>query len=229
MLPVEILPVQESLVLRARGSELLILPHHVKSLKGLTKSRDFSEYFRAEALVNRPARKLFEAWLRKDHTLWQRIYTTIHKQMNLGDQQAQAVAQETGTATSNAVQSATPSNKPVQDSVTAAVEQIAAESKRPSTKGDNNKAKATEGSPAEVLDADAAPKKKTSTKKAEGSKKDSPKSAENPKKKVSTAKKNLDSDEKPAKKTTTKTAGAKKSEPKTTGKANSPAKSKSKG
>ncbi len=83
MIPVEILPVQETLVLRARGSELLILPHHVKKLKGFTKPRDFSHYFRAEALVNRPARKLFEAWLRKDHTLWPRLYQTVHKEMDV--------------------------------------------------------------------------------------------------------------------------------------------------
>ncbi len=81
MLPVEILPVQETIVLRARGSELLILPQHVKKLQDMTKPRDFSQYFRAEALVNRPARKLFEAWLRKDHTLWPRLYQTVHKEM----------------------------------------------------------------------------------------------------------------------------------------------------
>jgi len=52
-------------------------------LKGLTKPRDFSQYFTGEALVNRPARKLFEAWLRKDHTLWPRLYQTIHKEMDL--------------------------------------------------------------------------------------------------------------------------------------------------
>ncbi len=82
MLPVEILPVQETIVLRARGSELLILPHHVQKLKEMAKPRDFSQYFRAEALVNRPARKLFEAWLRKDHTLWPRLYQTVHKEMD---------------------------------------------------------------------------------------------------------------------------------------------------
>lgn len=81
MLPVEILPVQETIVLRARGSELLILPHHVKKLKGLPKPVDFSQYFRAEALVNRPARKLFEAWLRKDQSLWPRLYQTVHNEI----------------------------------------------------------------------------------------------------------------------------------------------------
>ena len=83
--PVEILPLQETIVLRARGSELLILAHHVKKLKDLAKPRDFSQYFRAEALVNRPARKLFEAWLRKDHTLWPRLYQTVHKEIEFKD------------------------------------------------------------------------------------------------------------------------------------------------
>jgi len=90
VLPVEILPVQESIVLRARGSELLILPHHVQKLKGLSKPRDFSQYFRGEALVNRPARKLFEAWLRKDHTLWPRLYQVVHKEMNTTSDDAAA-------------------------------------------------------------------------------------------------------------------------------------------
>lgn len=83
MLPVEIVPVQESVVLRARGSELLILPHHVRHLKSCEKPKDFSEYFRSEALVNRPARKLFEAWLRKDDSLWKRLYICIHKEMEI--------------------------------------------------------------------------------------------------------------------------------------------------
>lgn len=88
MLPVEILPVNESVVLRARGSELLILPGHVKELKGLKTPTDFTRYFMGEALINRPARKLFEAWLRKDNTLWPRLYKTIHEQIQLGNSAA---------------------------------------------------------------------------------------------------------------------------------------------
>ena len=30
-----------------------------------------------EALVNRPARKLFEAWLRKDRSLWKRLFKAV--------------------------------------------------------------------------------------------------------------------------------------------------------
>lgn len=77
MVPVEILAFQENIILRARGSELLIHSAHVRKLQDLKKPRDFSQYFRGEALVNRPARKLFEAWLRKDHTLWPRLYKTV--------------------------------------------------------------------------------------------------------------------------------------------------------
>ena len=77
MLPVEIYPVQDAIVLRARGSELLILADHVTALKKLKSAGDFSKYFLNEALVNRPARKLFEAWLRKDGSLWARIYKSV--------------------------------------------------------------------------------------------------------------------------------------------------------
>lgn len=77
MLPVEIYPIQDAMVLRARGSELLILADHVAALKNLKSAGEFARYFMDEALVNRPARKLFEAWLRKDGSLWARIYKTV--------------------------------------------------------------------------------------------------------------------------------------------------------
>jgi len=77
LLPVEIYPIQDAIVLRARGSELLILADHVTALKKLKSAGDFSKYFLNEALVNRPARKLFEAWLRKDGSLWARIYKSV--------------------------------------------------------------------------------------------------------------------------------------------------------
>ncbi len=85
MQPVEILAVQETVVLRARGSELLIVPQHVRKLKSLTKPQDFAAYFREEALVNRPARKLFEAWLRKDNSVWMRLYKKIHEEITFAE------------------------------------------------------------------------------------------------------------------------------------------------
>ena len=82
MQPVEIVHNEGAVVLRARASELLILPFHVKELQGLKKPQGFAEYFKSQTLVNRPARKLFEAWLRKDGTLWPRLFKTVHEEMD---------------------------------------------------------------------------------------------------------------------------------------------------
>lgn len=75
-----------TLVLRARGSELLILPHHIAELKGRKAPKDFTQYFLQDALINRPARKLFEAWLRKDHDLWKRVYHAVQNEVQLEDE-----------------------------------------------------------------------------------------------------------------------------------------------
>jgi hypothetical protein len=78
VLPVEVLPAPGgNLILRARGSELLIITNHVVELKTKREPKQFTEYFMGEALINRPARKLFEAWLRKDRGLWRRIYDCV--------------------------------------------------------------------------------------------------------------------------------------------------------
>ena len=82
MQPVEIIHNDGNVVLRARTSELLILSLHVKELQALKKPSAFADYFKKQALVNRPARKLFEAWLRKDGTLWPRIFKTVHEEMD---------------------------------------------------------------------------------------------------------------------------------------------------
>ena len=72
-------------VLRARSSELLILPQHVKELKNIQEPKKFSTYFNSTALINRPARKLFESWLRKDKTIWPRLYKVIHEEIKAED------------------------------------------------------------------------------------------------------------------------------------------------
>ena len=77
MQAVELYAVQNSLILRARGVELLVLPGHVSELKTLKDTKEFADYFLKKAMVNRSARKLFEAWLRKDNTLWRRIYHSV--------------------------------------------------------------------------------------------------------------------------------------------------------
>jgi hypothetical protein len=74
---VELHPIHDALVLRKSGSELLILASHVSALKSRKTAKDFADYFMGEALVNRPARKLFENWLRKEGDLWRRIFQTV--------------------------------------------------------------------------------------------------------------------------------------------------------
>lgn len=77
MQPVELYPIQNSLILRAGGTELLVLSHHVAELKVRKDTKEFAAYFLQKAMVNRSARKLFEAWLKKDSTLWRRIYHSV--------------------------------------------------------------------------------------------------------------------------------------------------------
>lgn len=74
---VELYPIQNSLILRARGVELLVLSQHIVELKARKDTKEFADYFLKRAMVNRSARKLFEAWLRKDTTLWRRIYHSV--------------------------------------------------------------------------------------------------------------------------------------------------------
>jgi hypothetical protein len=81
----------------------------VRELKGLAEARGFSEYFTREALVNRPARKLFEAWLRKDRTLWPRLFKIIHREIDIKDVAAAEEALEKNLA-------ARSGEKPVKDS-----------------------------------------------------------------------------------------------------------------
>lgn len=105
MLAVEIHPIQDAIVLRARGSELLILSSHVAELKKLKAAGDFSRYFLHEALVNRPARKLFEAWLRKDGSLWARIYKTVQTIESSGSS-PQATSEKPSSAPTKAAKAA---------------------------------------------------------------------------------------------------------------------------
>ena len=85
MNPVQVIYSQGSVVLRARNSELLILPEHVTALVQLKEPGKFSDYFMNEALVNRPARKLFTAWLRKDKGVWARLYKALQDSVTAED------------------------------------------------------------------------------------------------------------------------------------------------
>lgn len=90
MQAVELYAIQNSLILRARGVELLILPVHVEALKGLKESKDFAQYFLQTAMVNRSARKLYEAWLKKDSSLWRRVYHSVMNDFNEQPEEAAA-------------------------------------------------------------------------------------------------------------------------------------------
>ena len=92
MLSVEIttLP-QGHIVLMAKGSEIIIFDFHLKKLKSLKEPVKFAQYFLQKALINRATRKLFEAWLRADQVLWQKLYKHIQGM----DIQEEAITTET--------------------------------------------------------------------------------------------------------------------------------------
>jgi len=63
----------DKLVLSRGTSQLLISLEHIQKLRDLKELNDFSTYFRTQALVNRPARRVFEAWERKDSLLLKKL------------------------------------------------------------------------------------------------------------------------------------------------------------
>lgn len=77
MIPVEMYPVQGAVVLRQKSSELLIMPEHVEKLFKSQDREHFQQYFLHTALLNRSARKVFEAWARKDRSIWQRLEQAV--------------------------------------------------------------------------------------------------------------------------------------------------------
>lgn len=200
MLPVEIVPVDGStLVLRARGSELLILPHHIGHLKGCKTPKEFTGYFLSNALLNRPARKLFEAWLRKDKTLWQRIYRTIHDNMEVSaeeDKPAKLVKEEKPVAAK------APSKKPAPDVKEQTMEEAPA-------KASKEKAAPTKKKVAAKKEADE-PKKEPAKKKVAAIKKDSSSTTKKAAKKKAASPAKKKASTKKATKSVTKSAPTKK-------------------
>ncbi len=162
MNPVEILPIQDALVLRARGSELLILAQHVTELKQRKTPRDFSMYFTGEALVNRPARKLFESWLRKDESLWRRLFHMVHEGIDAlkGDEeesspevkaeQVEPTAKPKSAPASTAKNLKEAGSKPVKTADKAPAEKLQVEKtsdKKASSKQDKQAAKSSAAKP----------------------------------------------------------------------------------
>lgn len=79
---VEIHYIHNHLVMKARNSELVILPAHVSHLHNLKEYDEFQVYLEATALLNRTARKLYKSWCKKNPNLFKRIYKIIHENSN---------------------------------------------------------------------------------------------------------------------------------------------------
>lgn len=77
---IEIVFGMDAISLRVSRAELYILPKHVEALKKTQTPEEFKEYFCKQALINRPARKLFDAWMRKDVKFWDRFIPAVRKQ-----------------------------------------------------------------------------------------------------------------------------------------------------
>ncbi len=65
---------RNNLTLRRGDSVLMIESNHVTQLRTLKSDIDFTEFFKNTALQNREARRVFQAWERKDTALLQKIF-----------------------------------------------------------------------------------------------------------------------------------------------------------
>lgn len=65
---------RNNLILKRGASTLVINAENVQSLRTQDSENDFVEFFRKKALENREARRVFEAWERKDKELLTKIY-----------------------------------------------------------------------------------------------------------------------------------------------------------
>jgi hypothetical protein len=65
---------QNNLILKRGASSLVINAENVQSLRTQESESTFNEYFRTKALQNREARRVFEAWERKDKELLAKLY-----------------------------------------------------------------------------------------------------------------------------------------------------------
>jgi len=63
-----------NLIMRRGASVLMIEAANVQVLRTLKEKNEFKEFFRTKALVNREARRVFEAWERKDTGLLEKLF-----------------------------------------------------------------------------------------------------------------------------------------------------------
>lgn len=63
-----------NLIMRRGAGVLMIEAANVQVLRTLKEKNEFNEFFRTKALVNREARRVFEAWERKDTGLLEKLF-----------------------------------------------------------------------------------------------------------------------------------------------------------
>jgi len=63
-----------NMILKRGASVLMIEAANVQVLRTLKEKAEFNDFFRSKALVNREARRVFEAWERKDKDLLEKLY-----------------------------------------------------------------------------------------------------------------------------------------------------------
>lgn len=68
---------RNNLILTRGTSQLLIKAEDIQNLRGIKDQQPFSDYFLTKALVNREARRVFQAWERKDTALLQKLHQEI--------------------------------------------------------------------------------------------------------------------------------------------------------
>ena len=65
---------RNNLILKRGTSTLVINAENVQSLRTQDTENGFNEFFRTKALENREARRVFDAWERKDKALLTKLY-----------------------------------------------------------------------------------------------------------------------------------------------------------
>ena len=63
-----------NLVLKRGQSTLVISPEHVQTLRTQENKEGFTDFWNQKALQNREARRVFQAWERKEPNLLDKIY-----------------------------------------------------------------------------------------------------------------------------------------------------------
>jgi hypothetical protein len=71
---------RNNLILKRGASTLVINPEHVQTLRTQDNQESFNDFFLNTALQNREARRVFQAWERKDSALLAKIYTEMTAQ-----------------------------------------------------------------------------------------------------------------------------------------------------